>query len=162
VLCYGYENEFHGIDSNLYFAMLAPANKNQIFGGRFKTLYVELGAADNTIIGARYNVYAGGSFSNNGTRTRCRDLHDVLNNKHHNAIPTYLTYGPAVSPYDYTNESGNDETITVIGGTVSYIGHNRNGNGNGVGFTNGQVTLSAGDGLTILYTDAPTLIKASR
>ena len=158
VLCSGYENEFHGIDSNTYFAILAAGNKNLVVGGRFKTLYLEAGAADNTIIGARYNVYSGGSYSDNGTRTRARDLYNAQTNLHHNSLPSQTTGGPTSSPYNYTNATGNNMMINVVGGTVTALGITRNAVTNYLGYVNGSVMLCPNDSMLVEYSVAPTFV----
>lgn len=162
VLCNGQENEFYGIDSNFYFQFGPTSKRNLIVGGNYETIAIESGAEDNTLIGARYNIAGSGTFGDNGTRTRLRDLYNVQTDLHHNTLPTQVVTGPTGSPYTYTNTTGNDMTISVTGGTVSYIGVIRNGVSNNVGFNSGQVYLSANDGLEIVYTVAPTLVILNR
>jgi hypothetical protein len=158
VLCFGYENEFHGIDSNEYFAFMAGSRDNLIVGGRFKTLYLESGALDNTIVGARYNVYPGGAYSDNGTRTRARDLVNVQTHLHHNSLPSQITASPTSSPFSYTNQTGNNIMINVVGGTVSVLGITRNAVTNYLGYVNGSVMLCPQDALYLEYTVAPTFV----
>jgi hypothetical protein len=158
VLCYGYENEFHGIDSNVYFAFMAGSRDNLIVGGRFNTLYLETGALDNTIVAARYNVYSGGSYSDNGTRTRASDLVNIQTNLHHNSLPSQIVAGPTSSPYSYTNQTGNNMMINVVGGTVTTLGITRNAVTNFTGELNGSVMLCPEDALVITYSAPPTLV----
>jgi hypothetical protein len=162
VLCNGQENEFYGIDSNGIFQFGSTSKRNLIVGGNFETISISSGAEDNTLTGVRYNIAGAGNLVNSGTRTRLRDLYNVQTDLHHNTVPTQIVSGPGPSPYTFTNTTGNDMTISIAGGTVSYIGVIRDGVSNGVGFSNGQVYLSANDGLEIVYTVAPTLITLNR
>ena len=162
VLCNGQENEFYGIDSNGIFQFGPTSKQNLIVGGNFETISISSGAEDNTLTGVRYNIAGAGNLDNSGTRTRLRDLYNVQTDLHHNTVPTEIVSVPGPSPYTFTNTTGNDMTISITGGTVSYIGVIRNGASNGVGFSNGQVYLSANDGLEIVYTVAPTLITLNR
>ena len=158
VICNGQENEFHGIDSNLYFQFGATSKRNLIVGGNFEYIAIESGAEDNTLIGARYNIAGAGGIGNSGTRTRLRDLYNVQTNLHHNSLPTQTTGGPTSSPYSYTNNTGNNMMINVVGGTVTALGITRNAVTNYLGYVNGSVMLCPKDSMLVEYAVAPTFV----
>jgi len=162
VLCSGFDNEFHGINSQKYFQIAAAGYNNLVVGGTFNDLVIASGAKDNTISAIKYNMQGTGSYSDSGTRTRSRDLYNVTTNLHHNTLPTQTTLAPSASPYTYTNSTGNDISVSIVGGVVSNIGIIRNAVSNGVGFVNGPIYLSANDGVVITYSTPPTLVFLNR
>lgn len=162
IYCGGYQNEFYGCDSDKYSIIPSGGKQNLFIGGSYQEFVIGAGAEDNTIVGLRYNRFGSAFFSDSGTRTRLRDLHNLTTNQHHNTILTQSTLAVGVSPYTYQNTSANDETITISGGVVTAIYQERNNVGNLVGFTNGQVTLSTNDKVTVNYTVAPSMLKLTR
>lgn len=69
----------------------------------------------------------------------------------------------SASPYVYTNNTGNDQTEIVQGGTVTLIEYSRNGGSFiNVGTTAGMFALSPLDSLRVTYTVAPTITVVVR
>lgn len=67
------------------------------------------------------------------------------------------------SPYTYTNNTANDQSVIVQGGTVSLIQYIRNGGTPiNVGTTAGMFSLSPLDSLRVTYTVAPTITVVVR
>lgn len=165
IVCGGYENEFHGCDSELYTVIETTGKRNKFFGGVYQSFSVAAGATDNKLIGFDYNRFnSGGVLSDAGTRTRMASLTNRGTGLNHDYLPGSLYVIPTpASGGEYVNDTGHDITVSVTGGSgVTYIGHNRAGGGSAVGFLSGQVTLSPGDGLTILYAGAPVLTGYKR
>jgi hypothetical protein len=77
------------------------------------------------------------------------------------AAPTNPTV--TASPYVYTNNTGNDQSEIVQGGTVSKIEYSRNGGAYiDVGTVAGMFQLSPMDSLRVTYTVAPTITVVVR
>ncbi len=67
------------------------------------------------------------------------------------------------SPFVYTNNTVNDQSEIVSGGTVSLIEFSRNGGAyTNVGTTAGMFALSPLDSLRVTYTVAPTITVVVR
>jgi len=162
IYCGGYQNEFYGCDSDTYSLIPSGGLANLFVGGSYNDFAVASGAEDNTIVGLRYNRFNTGGFSDAGTRTRLRDLHDIAQDLHHNTLLTQTAITVGASPFTYTNSTANDETISIVGGVVSSIFFERSGVSNGTGITNGQVTLSTNDKVIVTYSTLPTMIKLTR
>lgn len=64
-----------------------------------------------------------------------------------------LAVTPGASPWTYTNNSPNNQTLYISGGTVSSITHN----GTSTGVLAGAFTLAPRDSLVVTYTVAPTV-----
>ncbi|WP_157831267.1 hypothetical protein [Pseudomonas sp. 43NM1] len=165
IVCGGYENEFHGCDSELYTVIETTGKRNKFIGGVYQSFSVAQSATDNKLIGFDYNRFnTGGVLFDGGNRTRMASLTNSGSGLSHDYLPgsPYIIPTPA-SGAEYVNPTAHDITISVTGGSgVTYIGHNRGGGGSDVGFTSGQVTLSPNDGLTILYAGAPVLTAYKR
>lgn len=158
VICAGHDNEFYGINSQLYFQISAAGYNNLVVGGTFDTFFIDTGSEDNTVTAIKYNTQNTGSYSDNGTRTRARDLYNYQTNLHHNSLPTQIIVGAGASPYTYTNTTGNNIMINVVGGTVTTLGITRNAVTNFIGYVNGSVMVCPNDSLVITHTGAPTLV----
>lgn len=80
----------------------------------------------------------------------------ILNFQQRLVPPTFQTLSG--SPYTYTNNTVNDQSEIVQGGTVSKIEFSRNG-GTFIdtGVTAGMFSLSPLDSLRVTYTVAPTI-----
>ena len=77
------------------------------------------------------------------------------------AMPTNPTV--TASPYVYTNNTGNDQSEIVQGGTVSKIEYSRNGGAYiDVGSIAGMFQLSPLDSLRVTYTVSPTITVVVR
>ena len=166
VICRGFGNEFYGINSTNYFQIAPDAGtggyNNLVVGGTFNTFYIATGSNDNTISGIKYNAQGTGSYSDNGTRTRARDLFNQATYLHHNTLPIQTTLVPSASPYTYTNTTGNDLTIYAVGGNVTQFDYIRNSVTNSLQIPTSQVYLSANDAITLTYSVAPTLLIYNR
>jgi hypothetical protein len=66
----------------------------------------------------------------------------------------------AASPFTYTNNDGFREVVAIYAGTVSVIALVRGGVTTQVaGATNFPIMLEPGDGVTVTYSSAPTMVK---
>lgn len=68
----------------------------------------------------------------------------------------------SASPYTYANNTGNEQSVVVAGGTVSKIEFIRNGVATDVGVVAGMFQLSPLDSLRVTYTVAPTVTVVVR
>ncbi len=117
VLCQGYENEFHSVDSDKYCLFDTGSRNNVVFGGNFAELDMPAGGTGNIAIGSKVNR------SNNGTTlsiagsNRRLNCYDVGANK-------WLTdiNGPRVdvafAPPTLVNGDRTQATLTVTGATL--------------------------------------------
>lgn len=90
-----------------------------------------------------------------------RQLGQIVNFQGRLAVPTAQTV--TASPFVYTNNSGNDQSEIVSGGTVSLIEYSRNGGTYiPVGAIGGMFALSPLDSLRVTYTVIPTITVVVR
>ena len=117
-------------------------------------IWVDSGAINTLLSGCNYDwAFAPGvgTITDNGTRTRYRDVRNDVSNLVYN-VPynqTVLTVG--ASPYTYTNTAGNDEEVIVSGGIVTDITLSRFA-GYPTGLPGGQFRLTSGDSIIVTYT----------
>jgi hypothetical protein len=126
----------------------------KIIGGVMNNIWVDSGAVNTLLSGCSYDwaLASGvGVITDNGTRTRYRDVRNDVSNLTYN-VPygeTVLTVG--ASPYTYTNSSGNDQEVIVSGGIVTGITLSRF-SGYPTGLAGGQFRLTSGDSIVVTYT----------
>src|ERR1700744_5860043 len=85
-----------------------------------------------------------------------RQLGQIINFQGRLIAPAAQTV--TASPYVVTNNTGNDQSVIVNGGTVSKIEYSRNGGAYiTVGTVAGMFQLSPLDSLRVTYTVAPTI-----
>jgi len=90
-----------------------------------------------------------------------QQINQILNFQGRLTTPTAQTVG--ASPYVYTNNSVNDQSVIVQGGTVSKIEFSRNGGSFiDTGATSGMFALSPLDSLRITYTVVPNVTVVVR
>lgn len=162
VFCEGLNNEFISCDT-LKRLTIAAGNGNMVFGGLHQLVEV-LAPADRTLLSSfKYNRVSGTAYPTDaGTRTRFRDLTNIGTGRQHNAPPTVtqLTVGP--SPYNYTNNTGNDVSIHVIPGTMTGVSIVRAGQFLPASTSYGNYHLSPGDGIQIEYSAVPAVFLMPR
>lgn len=160
IYCLGRENVFYSIDSDHVTILGATAKNNNIIGGAFNNITILTGASGNLLSGLKYNRFlSGGVISDSGLKTRFSDLYNMGTNVYHNSLPkrTVLTLG--ASPYTYTNNSGDDETLVIMDGTITQFLFVHNGAGDLFTATfRGFLKLAPGDYVTITYSSAPSMI----
>lgn len=99
---------------------------------------------------------SGGDSSSLDFMRYLRQLGQIVNFQGRLIQPTAQTV--SASPYIYTNNTGNDQSEIVKGGTVSKIEYSRNGGTFiDVGTTAGMFSLSPLDSLRVTYTVVPAI-----
>lgn len=162
IFCQGNHNEFLNCDT-LKKVVISGGSDNIIHGGVHQLIEVQAASQRNLISSLKYNRFGGTAYPvDNGTRTRFRDLVNIGTGRQHNAPPTVtqLTVGP--SPYNYTNNTGNDVSVHVIPGTITGMTLVRNGTLLPVSLTYGNYLLSPGDGIQIEYSAIPAVFLMPR
>jgi hypothetical protein len=150
----GSNSQYIGCDFMNGPRFMSGAEGGKIIGGVMQNIYVNSGATNTLLSGCSYDwalVPSTGTITDNGTRTRYRDVRNDTSNLVYN-VPydqTVLTVG--ASPYTYTNTSGNDQEVIVSGGIVTGITLTRFA-GYPTGLTGGQFRLTSGDSIIVTYT----------
>lgn len=162
--CNGFENQFFGVDSVKMVDFGATAKNNSLIGGSFKNITLESGSNGNLITAVNYNRELGdgitGQILDNGTRNRLVNNKNVKGNTIENRPSSAANVTVGASPFAYTNTSGNDERILLIGGTMSQVLLAHGASGDIItGIANQFITLCPGDTLTITYSVSPTMRK---
>ena len=163
--CDGFENQFFGVDCEDLMKFTANADDNAIFGGTTESLTINAGAKQTRVIGLMYNRFTTGVITDNGTRTRFRDIVNKQTAVVSNTPLAKTTLTPSGSPYTYTNSTGGEQSVIVSGGTVSSLEFVRAGVGeviNYVGTSGIMLTLSPADAVKVTYSVAPAMIVYTR
>lgn len=162
VYCEGSNNEFLNCDT-LKKIVIASGNNNKVVGGLHQAVETLAPASRTLLSSFQYNRVSGAAYPvDNGTRTRFRDLVNMGTGRQHNAPPTVtqLTVGP--SPYNYTNNTGNDVSIHVIPGTITGVSLVRAGQFLPTSTSYGNYLISPGDGIQIEYSAVPAVFLMPR
>lgn len=159
IYCQGRENHFIGCDGYETSVLEATSKNNMISGGAYTSWLIVTGAEGNLMTGVKYNRFNnGGAITDNGTKTRFRDNYNMGLKRHENNPPSRTQLTLTGSPFTYTNASGNEETMLILGGTVSQLTYVHNGIGDVVTGLN-SFRLFPNDQVTITYSVAPVVIK---
>lgn len=164
VYCEGSHNEFLNCDT-LKKILIAAGSNNKVVGGLHQAVETLAPASRTLLSSFQYNRVSGTAYpADAGSRTRFRDLTNVGTGRQHNAPPTVtqLTVGP--SPYNYTNNTGNDVSVHVIpgGGAITGVSIVRGGNFLPTSTSYGNYLLSPGDGIQIEYSSLPAMFVMPR
>lgn len=162
IYCQGNYNSFIECDSQSQITFDTPGLANRLIGGNCFNITTGAGAASSLFMGVHWNRTGGATINDNGTLTRFRDIYDTFNGIHSNSPPAQSGITVGASPFTYTNNTGNDQTVMISGGTVSAVLFVRLASANSLGVTAGTVLLSPGDGVTVTYSVAPTMRLYSR
>jgi hypothetical protein len=162
VFCQGSDNEFVSCDT-LTKLSIAAGNDNHVLGGLHQ-LVETLGPANRTLLADfKYNRTSGSAYpADAGTKTRYRDLTNSGTGLQHNAPPSVTTLTVGASPYNYTNNSGNDQSVSIAPGTLTGVSLVRNGSFFPLPTTSGLYGLSPGDAIQVAYTVAPAMYVLPR
>lgn len=163
--CDGYENQFFGVDCEDLIKFTANADDNAVFGGTTESLTIDSGAKQTRVIGLLYNRFNAGSITDNGTRTRFRDIVNKQTAVVSNTPLAKTTLSLSGSPYTYTNNTGGEVSVLITGGTVSALEFIRAAVGESINYagTSGiMLTLSPADAVKVTYSAAPAMLVYTR
>jgi hypothetical protein len=159
----GFQNEIHGCDSVKMVDFTATAKNNSLFGGNYKSITLESGSANNILTGITYNreLYDGtdGTIIDSGTNNRLSNNRNAKLNRMENRPPSSTAITVTASPFTYTNTTGNDETVHILGGTISTYQYVHASYGDVISNVPTFTRLCPGDSITIAYSVAPTMRK---
>ncbi|WP_223513996.1 hypothetical protein [Pseudomonas sp. GL-R-26] len=157
-----------GQDSNLtncgstrYTYIDNSARNIKMTGGWYDKVEVGVGAVGVEIAGIKTRFFGGpvGLVTNNNPFLSTNKIFDATAN-------TYVAYGkPATgvaltaSPMTYTNTNITEDTILIVGGTVTQIAYIRLGIPYLLNPASGCIRLQPGDGITINYTGSPVITR---
>lgn len=153
------ESQFFGVDCEKSIKFQSAAMNCSVIGGITENVIIEAGADHTLLSGLVYNRLGLGSITDNATTTRYRDLRDKAQNLIHNKPRARTDISVGTSPFTYTNTSGQDERISIYGGSVSQAVLSRFAGD--IVPNSGVYTLSPGDSLTITFTTAPAFVRYS-
>lgn len=148
-----------GSTSNFYIDNSAMLTK--VEGGWFDRVEVAVGAAAVTLDGLKVRFFGGvtGLITNNNPFLSTKNIFDAAAN-------TFVFYSKpatgialAVSPMTYTNSNITEETILIVGGTVTQLAYVRLGTPYLLNPSSGWIRLQPGDGITISYSGTPVITR---
>lgn len=162
--CLGSYNEFHSCDFNDTSGLIfdSGAVGNFAVGGIIDTISLLSGSINNRIVGATYNRSASGSLSDAGTTNVLTNLYNAATGVLHSGISGGV-FGLVVgaSPWVYTNETGNNQLVFILGGTVSNISFKQAVSGATQGALGAgplpPIFMRPGNLIVITYTGTPTV-----
>lgn len=162
VYCEGSNNEFLNCDT-LKKIVIASGSNNKVVGGLHQAVETLAGASRTLLSSFQYNRVSGTAYpADSGSRTRFRDLVNIGTGRQHNAPPTVTQLTVGASPFNYTNNSGNDVSIHVIPGTITGVSLVRAGQFLPTSTSYGNYYLSPGDGIQIEYSAVPAVFLMPR
>lgn len=153
----GLGNEYHGVDSMTSVVVVNGALFPKFFGGSFEGIEIAAGARWPLFEGCNVNRFStvGGGFTNGEPTSMFRDCIDLQTQKITPLIQGAVTVGS--SPYNYVNLTGNDQMVSVSGGTISTIIYSRAGVDVTLPSTAGVFHVTPGDTLRVTYTVLPNM-----
>ena len=137
------------------------ARLTRVEGGWFDRVEVAAGAVAVTLDGLKVRFFGGvtGLITNNNPFLSTKNIFDVAAN-------TFVFYSKpatgialAVSPMTYTNSNITEETILIVGGTVTQLAYVRLGTPYLLNPSSGWIRLQPGDGITISYSGTPVITR---
>ncbi|MBI3904436.1 MAG: hypothetical protein HY309_02445 [Pseudomonas fluorescens] len=137
------------------------ARGTKLTGGWYDKVEVGVGAVGVVITDIKTRFFGGavGLVTNNNPFLSTNKIFDATAN-------AYVAYGkPATgvaltaSPMTFTNVNITDETILIVGGTVTQIAYIRLGTPYLLNPASGCIRLQPGDGVTINYTGSPVITR---
>ncbi|CAI8724286.1 hypothetical protein [Pseudomonas sp. IT-P4] len=118
--CSGQYIEFRSVDTNKIVVFNAASKNCQLVGGNHDAIQVINGATDNLISQVKYCRGLGAAvITDAGTRTRFKDNMNLKTGRSEDAPQKVVVVPVGVSPFTYTNETGNPVRFHAAGGTVS-------------------------------------------
>lgn len=160
IVCDGRESQFFGVDSYTLTKFTANAVNCSMHGGAIESVVIDASAARTLLTGVTYNRFGAGTITDNGTATRYRDITNKSTNITSNTPRARTPITVGASPYTYTNNTGNEISVLVTGGTVSQLVFTRFAGD--VVDNHGMFTLSPGDSVGVTYTVAPVMVAYTR
>jgi hypothetical protein len=151
----GNANRWIGIDAQDSIEFSPTCVGAKFIGCIVNSITVDSGALGVLIADTTYSRLGTGSLIDNGTHTRLRDNRNAATNVTENTPLGLTSISPTGSPFVYTNTTGNEQTLLVVGGAVSGISFSRNGVGVATGLTSGMFQLSPTDAIAITYSSTP-------
>lgn len=162
IFCQGNHNEFLNCDT-LKKVVISGGSDNIIHGGLHQLIEIQAASQRNLISTLKYNRASGTAYPvDNGTRTRFRDLTNIGTGRQHNAPPTVTQITVGASPFNYTNNTGNDVSVHLIPGTITGVALVRSGTLLPTSLSYGNYLLSPGDGIQVEYTAVPAMFVMPR
>lgn len=160
VYCLGRENEFYGIDSTGQIHLEGYARDNLFIGGSQNSYYFGENTYGNLVNGVRYNRFNNGSIINDVSgKNRLSNNRNVGLNRSENRPAGSSAINVGASPFTYVNESGNDEMIHILGGTISNFLYVRGGYGDSQASVPSYIRLCPRDSCRVTYSVAPSMRK---
>lgn len=162
IFCQGNHNEFLHCDT-LKKVVISGGSDNIIHGGLHQLIEIQAASQRNLISTLKYNRASGSAYPvDNGTRTRFRDLTNMGTGRQHNAPPTWTQLTVGASPFNYTNNTGNDVSVHLIPGVMTGVSIVRAGQFLPTSTSYGNYLLSPGDGIQIEYSAVPAVFILPR
>ena len=162
VYCEGSNNEFLNCDT-LKKILIAAGSNNKVVGGLHQAVETLAPASRTLLSSFQYNRVSGTAYpADAGSRTRFRDLTNIGTGRQHNAPPTVTQLTVGASPFNYTNNTGNDVSVHVIPGTMTGVSIVRAGQFLPTSTSYGNYLLSPGDGIQIEYSAIPAVFLMPR
>lgn len=137
---------------------------SRVLYGDFKSVIINAGAVRTICTGFVFNrANDGGVFTDNGQRTRKRDIVPAFEDYIRDAAPAVVGLTVTASPFVWQNTNGNPVHIYVVPGssTITGIARKRGVAGSFIdtGGLRGELYLSAGDSAQVTYTGAAPVIN---
>lgn len=149
----GFNNEYHGCDTNSLFNVIGTATRTNVFGGQHHNISIAAGANSPGFFGCIWNRNGSGTFSIGDNSVRLRDCFDHFNNVPGPFPQTSVAVG--ATPWVYDNTSGRDVELAVSSGTITQVQVIRGGVATLVNPSAGLYRLSPRDKLQISHTSPP-------
>lgn len=163
VYCQGNYNEFYGINSQLQVTFDSTAKLNKVIGGTFQTIFLNTSTVNNLISGVMYNqLNSTGTINDVPNKNRRRDNNNYATSNVENTPLATSGITVTASPFTYTNTTSNEQTVAIIGGTVSAMSLTHGGTATSGIPTNNMYNLSPGDSIQVTYSAAPTMNLLTR
>ncbi len=160
IYCLGKENEFYSIDNTGVIKFDSYAVNNVFFGGSHCGFDFTSTTYGNILNSVKYNRFNDDSTINDiSGRNRLVNNRNVGLNKSENRPATSSAITVGTSPFTYVNNSGNDELIHILGGTISNYLYVHGGYGDSGVVVPLYTRLCPGDSVKITYSVAPTMRK---
>jgi len=158
IYCNGSANKFTDIDSDGV-VVIDTGPFNRLSGGNFNNIVIGAGTERTVLSELVYNrTGAGGTLTDNGVRTRKRDIQDAADEYVHDAVAATVGVTVVSPTTTWVNTTGNPVHFYVVGGTVSQITRKRGGGSiTDTGVTQGGTYLAAGDTIGVTMSNSTGL-----
>jgi|GEM_PF-1879989 len=158
IVCAGTQNEFYDIDNMGKIKFVGLADENLVVGGSHCSIILEETTKKNLITGVKYNRFKKTDVINDvsGKNTLLANS-NVASIFIENRPPSHEILTLDVSPYTYTNNTGNDVNVNIINGTIQSVAYYRGNFAQSFAVAPTFIRLCPGDRVRINYTVAPTV-----